>query len=493
MTIFKKSKVTIFSLSAWLFALFFLTSAGVASAAASWTTPASLTTVTLFNLPTNNASVAVNPNGDSVAVWINESNYVVQYAQRKNGVWSAAKALYTPSATKNETTSSAHVVMKADGTAVAIFSSTTPGVLQYCSSGGRVVRCLGPSKSFAKMATLAVGATAWTKVNLSAQGVLVDDTQIAIDTSGNVLAFWSYQQSTGLPTELQTANQPANGVWSTPQTVYSSSNSLSLATLSMGASCPLLGTPCPLGTFGHAVLAWQERQSAGTGGIFKIRAVYRDSTGVWNQVEDVASPSAQIWRLRSGMDGSGLATLVWDNNYSVQLSRRIAINASVPWSSAETLASVPGTQYGASGPFTAYTPDLAVNTAGDVLVGWLENDVSTGLWTIEAQLLSATGVVESSSSWPVDPQTGSAYPSVTMSQDGSIGSIAWVDNGTGNANAATFLTPASGWSQPLVIGTGLWDSQIALGSGLNAKASAIWLTNTATEFKYKYMGSSYLP
>jgi len=197
-TIFKKSRVTIFS----LFALFFLTSTGVAAAAPRWINPASLTTVTLFNLPTNNASVAVDPNGNSVAVWINESNYVVQYAQRKNGVWSAAKALYTPSATKNETTSSAHVVMKTDGTASAIFASTTPGVLQYCSAGGRIVRCLVPSKSFAKMATLGVGATAWTKVNLSAQGILVDDTQIAIDASDNMLASWRYLQSAGLQTQF---------------------------------------------------------------------------------------------------------------------------------------------------------------------------------------------------------------------------------------------------------------------------------------------------
>ena len=474
-TIFKKSRGTIFS----LFALFFLTSAGVAAAAPRWTNPASLTTVTLFNLPTNNASVAVDPNGNSVAVWINESNYVVQYAQRKNGVWSAAKALYTPSATKNETTSSAHVVMKTDGTASAIFASTTPGVLQYCSAGGRIVRCLGPSKSFAKMATLGVGATAWTKVNLSAQGILVDDTQIAIDASDNMLASWRYLQSAGLQTQFQTASQPVGGSWSTPQTVYSSANGLSFPNLSLGSS-------------GHALLAWQEKLIAGSGTPFSIRAVYRDSAGVWSPVEDAAGLSVQSWTLRSGMDANGLATLVWDNNYSVQLSRRTAINISSPWSAAETLTSVPGTQYGYSGPFAAYAPDLAVSASGDVLVGWLESDTTSGLWTIEAQMLSGAGTVQATTSWSVDPQTGSTYPSVTFSQDGSIGSIAWVDNGTSNANVASF-TPASGWGQPLVIGTGLWDSQVALGSGLNANASAVWLTNTATEFKYKYMGSSYLP
>jgi hypothetical protein len=369
--------------------------------------------------------------------------------------------------------------MKADGTASAVFSSTTPGVLQYCSSGGRVVRCLGPSKSFAKMATLAIGATAWTKANLSAQGILVDDTQIAIDVFGNVLASWRYLQSAGLQTQFQTANQPVGGSWSTPQTVYSSANGLSFPNLSLGSS-------------GHALLAWQEKLIAGSSTPFAIRAVYRDSTGVWSPVEDAVGLSAQSWTLSSGMDANGLATLVWDNNYSVQLSRRTAINISSPWSAAETLTSVPGTQYGYSGPFAAYAPDLAVSASGDVLVGWLESDTTSGLWTIEAQMLSAAGTIQATTSWSVDPQTGSSYPSVTFSQDGSVGSIAWVDNGTSNANVASF-TPASGWGQPLVIGTGSWDSQVALGSGLNANASAVWLTNTATEFKYKYMGSSYLP
>ena len=66
-------------------------------------------------------------------------------------------------------------------------------------------------------------------------------------------------------------------------------------------------------------------------------------------------------------------------------------------------------------------------------------------------MLSGAGTVKATTSWTVDPQTGSTYPSVTLSQDGSVGSIAWVDNGTSNANVASF-TPASGWGQPLVIG-----------------------------------------
>ncbi|AMK79030.1 MULTISPECIES: hypothetical protein [Methylomonas] len=424
----------------WLFALLVVGLNNLASAVPGWTAPTALSTMTLFSLPANNASVVVVANGDSTAVWINESNNVVQYAQRKAGVWSAAKSLYVPSATKNETTSSAHVVVKSDGSAVAIFASTTPGTLQYCVSGGRVIRCLGPSKSFAKVATLSVGGTSWSKTNLSAQGILIDDTQIAVDASGNLLASWRYLPSAGQPTQLQMASQTTGGTWSTAQSVYSSNNPISLPSLSLAAN-------------GEALLAWQEKLTNGTSISFALNATYRDSRGVWSPVENPQNLAAQTWTLRTGIDGNGIATLVWDNNYSVQLSRRDNSNASSTWTTPITLASAPGTQYGYAGPFAAYSPDIAVSTGGDVLISWLESEASTGLWQIEAQILSANGLIQSAASWPVDPQTGNSYPSATISADGSAAAVGWIDNGSSSANVASF-TPASGWG--LVICNRYW-------------------------------------
>lgn len=123
--------------------------------------------MTLFNLPTNSASVAVGGTGDAVAVWLNEGTGAVQYSRRTGGVWAAGKALYTPAAAKGELAGDPQVVLQPDGTAVALFWSTTPGPLQYCNSGGRIVRCYGPNKSYAKAATLAPGAAAWVRVNVS--------------------------------------------------------------------------------------------------------------------------------------------------------------------------------------------------------------------------------------------------------------------------------------------------------------------------------------
>lgn len=449
-------------------------------AATGWSNPTALTTITLFNLPTNNASIAVGPNGDSVAVWINESNNVVQYARRINGVWSAAKALYTPSAAKGETTSSAHVVLKRDGTALAVFASTTPGPVQYCAYGGRVFRCLGPSKSFAKIATLAPGAASWVKANLSAQGILVDDTQISVDGSDNVVAIWRYVGSAGQPTTLQ-STQMSSSVWSVPQTVYSTANALTLPILSTGQA-------------GQSLVAWQEKLPVGSNSTFVIKSLFRDNLGNWNaQPENVANLGSQTWTLNAGVDGHGQATLVWDNNYSIQMSRRLGGEATANWTSIETLVSAVGTQYGYAGPFAAYVPDLAVNAAGDILITWLESDAQNGTWTIESKLIGANATLQSN--WPVDTQIGFSYPSAALSEDGSAGAIAWNDNGMGDANVVT-LTASNGiWlvGQPVELGSSLWDGSVVIGAGTNSTISAIWLTNTATEFKYKYVASSYQP
>ncbi len=247
-----------------------------------------------------------------------------------------------------------------------------------------------------------------------------------------------------------------------------------------------------IGISGHALLAWQEKLPAGGNAAFTIKTLYRDNVGTWSQqVEEVANLAAQTWTLLSGVDASGKATLVWDNNYSIQMSRR-ASNSVPVWSPAEILTSATGTQYGYSGPFSAYVPDLAVNAAGDVLVAWLESDVNNNLWTIESKLFTSSTPVRAS--WPVDTLTGFAYPKVTLSSDGSVGAVAWNDNGTGAATIASLTSVFGNWSwgQPVAIGTALWDSQVVVGSGPGSNISALWVANTAKEFRYKYQASSYL-
>lgn len=446
-------------------------SAPMAVQAAGWSTPSQLAAVTLTNLPTNTASVAVGPSGESVAVWINEASYAVQFAvQSAAGVWSTAKTLYGASVNNGETTSSARVVIAPDGTATAIFASVLPGKLQYCVSGGRVVRCIGPSTSYAKTATLVPGAAAWTKpANLSSKAILVDSTQIGLDQNGNATALWTQIDAAGAPAAVQTSTRPAGGAWTAPQSLLGTANGVSYATLAVGAG-------------GAAVAAWQEKV-AGTTPAFAIHSRYSSGAGVWDAAQEVAALPAQTWTLRAAVDGIGQAALVWDNSYSVQWSRR---TSRVSWSTPEILASAAGNQYGVAGPFAAYTPDVASDTAGNFVFAWLENDYATGIWTVQSRLMQKDGQVLSTAT----ESDSLSNPHATIGADGSRGQVGWVNNMDGLAYSAT-VVPAAGWSAAQAIGPALWGTDVSLGSGSAGNASAVLVTTTPTRYRYKFTGSAY--
>ncbi len=447
-------------------------SAPIAAIAAGWTPPTQLAATTLTNLPTNTASVAVGPGGESVAVWINEANYAVQYAvQSAAGVWSAGKALYSASVTNAETTSSARVVIGPDGTATAIFGSIVPGKIQYCVVGTRVVRCRGPATAYAKIATLAPGATAWTKANLSTKGIVVDATQIALDQNGRATALWTQVAAAGAPTAIQSSTRDASGTWTAPVDLHTTSNRVSESALAVGAG-------------GAAVAAWQESAAVAPTG-YAIRSRYSSGPGIWDAAQDVAAGlPAQSWSLRAAVDGDGQAVLSWSNDYRVQWSNR---SATSPWAVPATVRSSPANNYGATGPFSAYALDLANNPQGDFLLAWLENEIASGLWTVQSQLIRRDGQVLASAT----EADSLSYPRAALGNDGLSGKVGWVNNYDGLAYAASVAPAANAWAAAQTIGPALWGTEVALGSGAAGTASAVVVANTATRYKYKFTGSAY--
>lgn len=432
---------------------------------AAWSAPANLRTFTMLGLPTGNASVAVNASGDGVVVWIDETTSRVMYALQKNGVWTSAKVLYAPSVAKNETTDSAKVTIQPDGTALAVFSSTTPGALQYCVSGTRVVRCYGPSKSFAKVATLSPGALVWSKATLSAQGVAVTDTQIAVDQYGNATASWTYLEKAGAFLELQVASKSPTQSWTAPLNVHQLDNLLAKPNLSIASS-------------GGALLVWQEKRKLATDVSYDIKAVFSDQaiSGVWGAAETVANLATPAWTVRSAIDGFGKLAVIWDENYSITWAKR-PCQAGCAWVM-QSLFTAP-VDYSEM----ASTPDIAANDSGDFLLAW--NKVSALGNTVEAHFQQVDGQMLSASWY------GDTEPRVSMARDGSIAVVAWVDNGDYSAHSASFTASAGVWTkQPQVrLGSALWGSQIALATADSGRASSVWLSNTAREFVYKYLGS----
>jgi hypothetical protein len=153
-----------------------------------------------------------------------------------------------------------------------------------------------------------------------------------------------------------------------------------------------------------------------------------------------------IGYLHCAIDGTGQGAAVWDNAYAVQFAKRMGT-----WSSPQMLESAPGRGYAGTGPYAAYSPNIASDAAGDLLIIWLEFDVLNNAQSIEAHLIPITGIA-SHTAWPTS--SGSATgPSVAMSTDGALGMIAWNDEGAYNTYSASF-TPGGGWGQPLQISTG---------------------------------------
>ena len=448
--------------------------------AASWPNPATLGTSSLYSMYANNVSVAVGATGNSIAVWQEPATVTLKYAVQRDGVWSAGKTFYTAnnsSASTTETLSEPRVVIDNTGTATVLWASTKR-TLQYCVAGGRVVRCY-VSTSVAKAASLAAGTTAWSKpVNVSASGIQVTDAEIGLDQNGNAVALWTYVGNAGAPKALQSATRPAAGAWSPPETLYSSTNSISLSSLSVGAT-------------GAAVAVWQEKM-ANTTNPFVVRAVYKPAMGsTWGSVEEVFQQSAQFFTLHAALDGNGQAAAAWDNNYAVQWAQR----SNGAWVS-EMLVSAPGRVYSGTGPYTVSAgPDLAADAQGNFLVGWLENDVAGAGLSIKAQVHQANGGGVASASWAGG---GGVSPRVTMSPDGSLAMVGWIDDSDANAYTASFM-PGQGWGQPLLLSTGasqytaVGGTGVALAGGPNASASAVWLSVYNTNAGIKIRGSTYRP
>ncbi|NTV86391.1 MAG: hypothetical protein HGA21_06585 [Burkholderiaceae bacterium] len=214
----------------------------------------------------------------------------------------------------------------------------------------------------------------------------------------------------------------------------------------------------------------------------------QEAGAAWGPVEEITAQNAQSWTLRCALDANGQAAMVWDNSYTARLARR---SPRLGWGAPETLTSAPGRNYGATGPYAAYAPDLAADDQGGLLVTWLESDVTAGLWTIKAQMHRADGQIQSTSLSSVQ-QAVASRPHAPLSPDGSLGMVAWVDNGDSMAYSASY-TPAGGWAPPLTLGAALWDTEVMLGSGPGANAGAIWMTGDVTRYFWKVMGASYLP
>lgn len=434
---------------------------------AGWLAPAALGTSNLNFMYANNTSMAVSSNvvAQGIAAWTEPTNMSVRYALRKNGSWTGTKTLYTASsasASVVEEVSDPQVVMDASGNATVVWASWKRK-LAYCASGGRVYRCW-QNQHVAKAATLPAGATTWTKVTLSAVSYAVIDVQAAVDDAGVVTVVWNRRASAVGPAELQAATA-TSGAWTVASTIATSA----------GFATPRLA----VGPAGDAVVAWAENTAtpsvSGT-----VNAIVR-SAGAWSAPAIVAGESSAVAHLRTTVDGSGRAAIVWTGaGYDVAWARR----AGGLWGAPEVLLAANGSM-----------PDVASDRSGRFVLSWLAMGAAAdGSNNVEALVVDPWGQTFDAV-WNVGTDVA---PNIALARDGISGTIAWLDETDNNAYVAT-LSAANAWSAPAVASTGaslytvVWGTSLSVAAGDNGESAVGWLSISGLNGQVKIRAASRLP
>jgi hypothetical protein len=201
-----------------------------------------------------------------------------------------------------------------------------------------------------RAATRSAGGEWSSSTRISVPAAATEAPELAVDRLGNAVAVW--HRSNGRDSVVQAAVRPAGGAWSSPQDVSPPGELAFNADVAVEA--------------GRATVVWAAMRN--------LRSVVRSSTrplvGAWSPAETASDPISNAYAPRVAMDDHGNAVASWqwwDGAYLVvQAAFRLPAGQ---WAVPETLS---GTGRDSS------RPRLAMDAAGNALVGWLRFD---GSWT----------------------------------------------------------------------------------------------------------------
>ncbi len=384
------------ALVAAVLALLALATVGAASAAAApaWLSPEDL------SASGHNAyepQVAVDPQGDAVAVWrrFDGSKHIIQSATRPvGGSWSAAADLSAP----GENASEPQVAVDPQGVAVAVWRR---------SDGTNYI---------VQSATRPAGGS-WSPVTeLSKAGEDAEHPQVAVDPQGDAVAVWS--RSNGTNSIVQSATRPAGGGWS---------EATDLSASEQNAEYPQVAVDSQ----GDAVAIWLRYD----GGHNIVQTATRPAGGSWSPVTELSKAGEDAEHPQVAVDPQGDAVAVWSRsngtNSIVQSATRPAGGS---WPAAADL-SAPG--------YDAYLPQVAVDPQGNAVAVWEREDGSN--WIIQ----SATRPADGSWSAATDlskPGQNALAPQVAVDPQGNAVAV-WERSDGSNWIVQSARRPAGGsWS-----------------------------------------------
>jgi hypothetical protein len=335
--------------------------------------------------------VAVDPNGDAVAVWSahnqDAAKYVVRASSRPaGGAWSDPVMLSDGGVFDR----GQEVAIDAQGNATAIWTEILGGT-------GPVVRS----------ASRPNGGDWSEPVDLS-EGTVNSSPRMAVDPQGTVTAVWlgtaPHISGTGVVTVVRSRTRSVNGDWSPTAVALSSDDGTS------SAAAPQVAVDAQ----GNATAVWGQFSSADG---YVVQTARRAAGGSWSEAADLGGgDSPQV-----AVDPQGNATAIW------QLSDP---SSSVVLSSSRT----------AAGPWSNPAPMAAGDNVDRVGFPWVGADPQGNVTAIWARynatnvIAQATRHVATSSSWSpsVDLTVGrpiTAIPAAGVDPQGHVSVVwSWTEN-----------------------------------------------------------------
>ncbi len=417
-----------------IFSLAILASPSAAAAAASWS-PA---VVISASQPSPTASAfAVNSTGNEL--WVAAppvvGGYLVQVAQRSfGGTWSPQTTIWSVTNGFISTPQSVSASIGANNTASAA----------WLLGGSILIAVRSSSGTWQTPVTIATSG--------SGAAGLVEKS----DAQGNGVAAWSEFTAAGSVVEAVTWT--ASGAFG---------NVVQLSGLGQSEFLPDLA----VNEAGTAVVVWPAATTLG-GSSYQVESATRPAGGSWSAATAVSPVIPQASSPRVALDGSGDATVVWEQGTTVNAATRPVGGA---WGS----------------PTLIETSNLvgqdaiASDIAGNVTAAWAMNDPTNGVVSVHAATRPAGSPWGAPAS--LGPCASTCVPNLAAARDGSIAAVGWAPNGpTVNAAVRTGL----GTWVPAVVGSG--NAKLTyLVAGNNAFASAVWPVGIGVKYHVALKQSDY--
>ncbi|MBS0653871.1 MAG: hypothetical protein JSR39_10165 [Verrucomicrobia bacterium] len=406
-----------------------------------WPTPPS--EISTSGVNASEQAVAIDPNGNVVAVWI-ENGFVKSSFTPIPGTWSSP-----PDTVSNAGASSPLVVMDLNGSATAIWVESgvikaatkplngswplTPDTLSVnpasspnlaIDATGNIVAVWLESGVVMSATKLFSGSWSATPDTVSASGASFP--QVAVGNDGTVIAVWQADLS-GTST-VYAAMKTISGSWGAQQ---------SISTANVNSAYPQIS----INSSGNAIAVWYRYDLFS--GIYSnviLQGASKLNAAAWNAPVDISSagkrnPADLVSKVV--YSDSNMALAAWTNSFDNSLfSSEWSAYENGVWSDPEALIEL---------NLAAYDVDATIDSKGNAYVSWMGYNSADSSLLLLGSVNSLKSILNRFwVTWVLSNGGNNAFPSQATNTSGSAlyGAIVWMNSSEGSTNVIQALTEA---------------------------------------------------